>query len=394
MMPKTRTEITLYVLAFVMPLLYFLNLPFSPERSTPELMNHFFGADCWRVLENLRDRTIRINHYRDQVHPYFSLFAVSISKPAAIINIEGAEFLLYRTVFGTLGVFLFWLLIFSETRQPLIAFSAVLLLLSTFTVRVWSILPETSLFGFFTLMFSLILIRARSGVPAVFIVSLSGTITNTILGMSYLIRQFNFRKQLFNNLLYIVFSIAILSMLQRMLFPTSAYFFNVLGLIHEHEFLNNTTTSTPFRLFDFIYSGFVIPLPDSLTGTVLSQVLWGMFFDNAVAGYSQVVTLGVGLVLAIIPALLCAAIYKFYKDPAKSEIGIYVLVFLAFQFLLNMVYGDIPFLYSYNFLPMMLLFIILYLPRNTITVTVLIVFSAILQQIQGAQLERFNQIFG
>jgi len=31
----------------------------------------FFGADCWRVVENVNDT--KIKHYRDRVHPLFSL---------------------------------------------------------------------------------------------------------------------------------------------------------------------------------------------------------------------------------------------------------------------------------------------------------------------------------
>lgn len=362
------------------------------ESSGVAMMDHFFGADCWRVLENLRD-TDAISHYRDSVHPYFSLFAVSVSKLGSVSVKEGAEFLLYRSVFGTLGVFFFWLLILFETDKPLIAFSAVLLLLSTFTVKVWSVLPDTFIFGFFTLMLSLNLIRVKADVLPVFIVSLSGATTNAFLGLVYLARRFSLSKEFFRKLLCIAFCVAILSLLQKMLYPSSIHFFDISAMNEERVYFNRTITSIPFRLFDFIYSGFVIPLPNGAAGNVVAEELWRTFFRNAADGYGKWVIFGVVLTLTLVPLLFVISIYRFARDSGRSEVSIVILMFIVFQCLLHMIYGDTPFLYSYHFLPMMVLFLALQLPRNMITVAVMIGFSVILQQIQGAQLERFILIF-
>ena len=59
--------------------------------------------------------------------------------------------------------------------------------MSTMTVRVWSTIPETFLFGFFTIMLSLLLIRANVKPIYVILSSFGGTITNTVFGLIYLI---------------------------------------------------------------------------------------------------------------------------------------------------------------------------------------------------------------
>ena len=68
----------------------------------------------------------------------FSLLGVTVARSGKVLGMEGGEFLVYRTVFGTAGVFLFWLFIYRCT-SALTAFASVALLLSTMTVRVFSI---------------------------------------------------------------------------------------------------------------------------------------------------------------------------------------------------------------------------------------------------------------
>lgn len=380
-------------LAFAMPLVFFINLPFNAENAIPEAMDRFFGADCWRVQENLRD-TESVPHYRDKVHPYFSLFAVSVAKLASVTGISGAEFLWYRMVFGTTGVFLFWMLIYRETKNPLIAFSATLLLLSTFTVKVWSTLPDTFIFGFFTLMLSLNLIRMRSGGASVFVISFSGATTNGFLGALYLFIKARSGKSISRDILCISASIAILSILQKTIYPSSSHFFDVAQISEERLYINKSLASIPLRVFDFIYSGFVIPLPENAGAKVMSDQLWIEFFGSMAAGYSQSIVVGVLLVLIAVPLLVGISLYLFANDPGRSELSKITLTFLAFQAVLHMVYGDMPFLYSYHFLPMIVLFICLQLPKGGITAAALLGLSAVLHMIGMGQLDRFERIFG
>jgi hypothetical protein len=52
--------------AFLLSLLFFLQLPWNPSLATPNTMDDFFGADTWRVLENLKDSDL-VAHHRDRV---------------------------------------------------------------------------------------------------------------------------------------------------------------------------------------------------------------------------------------------------------------------------------------------------------------------------------------
>src|SRR5689334_11419114 len=150
MAPYRGRELLYFALALAIPALFFLTLPWNPDYTSRQYLDHFFGADVWRVYLNLIGSD-EVTNYRDKVHPYFSLFAVTTAKTGKILGVEGGEFLAYRSIFGTAGSFLFWLLIYRHT-SAINAFASVALLLSTMTVRVWSILPESYIFGFFTLM--------------------------------------------------------------------------------------------------------------------------------------------------------------------------------------------------------------------------------------------------
>ena len=141
----------LFFIAFLIPFLFFVNLDYNPAVSTLEKFDKFWGADSWRVNEILKKPFTEGVHDRDNIHPFFSLFAGSISRIGSFLKVVDAEFIFYRVFFGTLGVFLFWLLI-SRLTTYINAFSAVCLLLSTMTVKVWSVIPETFLFSFFILM--------------------------------------------------------------------------------------------------------------------------------------------------------------------------------------------------------------------------------------------------
>jgi hypothetical protein len=187
MPPYRGSELLYFALALAIPALFFLSLPWNSDYTTEQYRGHFFGSDVSRVYLNLIGSD-EASNYRDKVHPYFSLFAITIAKTGKLLGTEGGEFLAYRSIFGTAGVFLFWLFVYRCT-SPINAFASLALLLSTMTVRIWSILPESFLFGFFTLMLGLNLARAGTSCAATFIVTLSGATTNCWLGVLYTLQR-------------------------------------------------------------------------------------------------------------------------------------------------------------------------------------------------------------
>jgi hypothetical protein len=384
-----RRELLYFAIALAIPALFYSGLPWNPVVASRQYIDVFFGADVSRVFANLTNSD-EVTHYRDKVHPYFSLLGVTIARSGKLLGTEGGEFLVYRTVFGTAGVFLFWLFIYRCT-SALTAFASVALLLSTMTVRVFSILPETHLLGFATLMLGLNLARIGGNPAAAFIVTLSGTITNGALGALYLLqraRTLDWRK----TILTIVIAVLLLSSLQKILYPTSVHFFDILALREEQRYVNTSLRNLPFRAFDFVYSGFVLPLPETIEGKIMTKVLWADFAQNYDVGYDNRHTLTILAALVAITAYLAIALFRFVKSANLRDVGALVAGFIILQFLLHMAYGYQPFLYSYNFLPFLIIFVALYLPGQKVRPVLLALLAICLLEANFLEWDRFQRM--
>jgi hypothetical protein len=385
-----RRELLYFAIAIAVPALFYGTLPWNPDLASMRYRDFFFDGDVPRVFANLTDSDA-ISHYRDKVHPYFSLLAVTVARSGRFLGTEGGEFLVYRTVFGTIGVFLFWLFIYRCT-SALTAFASVVLLLSTMTVRIWSILPETYLLGFATLMAGLNLARVGGNCAATLIVTLSGTVTNSALGLLYMLqraRTLDWKK----TILTLVIAVLLLSALQKALYPTSVHFFDIFALKEEQRYIGKPLAQLPFRVFDFVYSGFVLPLPEAVDGNISSLKLWSSFAANYAAGYDnrQVLTI-VAAVLAI-TAFLIIALIRFARSANVGDVGVLVAGFLLFQLLLHLAYGVAPFLYSYHFLPFLIIFVALYLPGKIVKPVLLTLLAICLLEANFAEWDRFQALF-
>jgi hypothetical protein len=391
MTPYKRRELLYFGLAIAIPSLFFLTLPWNPGHTSRQYVDHFFGADVWRVYLNIIGSD-EVRNYRDKVHPYFSLFAITTAKSGKLLGTEGGEFLAYRSIFGTAGVFLFWLFIYRCT-YIINAFASVALLLSTMTVRIWSILPESYIFGFFTLMLGLNLARARSNCAATLIATMSGTITNASLGILYMLqgmKTLEWKRTIF------VFAIAVLllSSLQKSLYPTSVHFFDVFALREEARYVNRSLSRLPYRAYDFVYSGFVLPLPETSEGKLRTQQMWASFVANYDVGYDNRQALTIVASVLAITIFLLAALANFIKLADMQDVGALVAGFIIFEFLLHLSYGNEPFLYSYHFLPFLVIFMALYLPGERARPLLLGLLAICLQEANFGQWPRFQQMFG
>jgi hypothetical protein len=345
-----------YAAAFAICILYFSSLHFDPTLSRQNDL--YFGADGYRVLENLKDSNVDWTHSRDRLHPFFSIFAVSTAQIPAALGIAGREFMFYRLVFGTAGTMLFFALIYLET-SPLQAFASLTLLLSTMSMRVFATLPESFLFGFFTLMLTLNLIRLRANPVAVLIASMTSASTNIVLGGVHVLRSLrSFRQAVQIALAFAAVALCI-DIVQINVYPTSDYFFNVLALSDETRYLARTIGALPFRAFDFLFSGFVMPLQQSLSPPIDARGEWGAYLTHGFM--SKRATLAVGVSIALLAILYAASIYAFVADRMRTDVKFALAGFIVFEFLFNMIYGesaygDSPFLFSLHYTPLILVF--------------------------------------
>ena len=374
-----------YVLAFLIPFIFLLSLNWNADSAinSYENMDMYFGADVARVIDNLEDNE-KISHYRDRTHPYFSIIAVTVSKAGVYLGIHNIAFPIYKLIFGTLGAFLFWLFVYKNTNT-MQAFASLALLMTTMSFRVWAAVPETFLFSFFTLMLALNLMQLKAKPEFVLLSTLAGTITNLFLGLMYLLLEYKNKTIILKILFSFILFAIITSIIQQSIYPTSTHFFDIFAHKEELRYVAKNLSSVQFRLYDFFISGFIVPLSSEIKLPITTASLWQEFFRVTILSSIEVIILTI-LTIITLAMVYLMALYAFIKSNHKSTISKSILIFIGFELILHLVYGDNPFLYSLNFTPLIIIFMSLHQPEKLKPfVPFLMVFLALLVQ-------RFNFI--
>jgi hypothetical protein len=347
-----------YIFVFIICILYFSNLPFyNPDIIAKRIL---YTTDAFRVNEVLKLSSEKV-YDRDNLHPFFTLVAGTLSKLFLIFKIDGSHFFFYRTFFGSLASLLFWRIIYKTTTLP-IAFSSLSLLFSTMTVKVWSTVPETFLFSFFILMFVLNLILDKKNIILIIFFSIWGTVTNIMLAVFYIFCFYKINsvkklkslmRTLFSKLLIVFFLVVILSIYQSQLYE-SPYIFNIFGIFAEknHLYLHGDFIGAAFT---FLYSGFLIPFNEiSLVNNFSGITQWKEFFHSYEIYKFKTIFLSIIFLLLVTFFYTLSIIQSLFK---KNKIfNILISLFLLFQFLMHLVWGGDPFLYSFNYLPIIIIF--------------------------------------
>lgn len=348
---RRRTELILVLLAgvIVAASAYLIADKMPPELYRPEYMNSWFGGDINRVYENMTERGS--NHYRTKVHPLFSLIFCPL---VYFFNRFLFHFSRYATVRLLLGAGVFaWVVIFYAAVRMITGRVAdsilytVLALVSASTIF-WFFLPETFLFGSVTILIVLAFgIYFNQNPPADFwyiiigIISLSMTITNWIAGIIVTFSQKNIRRA-FRITIYVFAFSTLLWSVQKYFFPSAEFF---LGDREETRYIGAGSVIDKGKTF-FIHS-MVIPdvdkdinkegyaavridpeIPDTALWTS-AAVLWLILF-------------GGGLYYMIRAA----------NRPGPCTI---ILLILAAQMLLHLLYGSEAFIYSLHYIPILVL---------------------------------------
>ena len=352
-----------YVLAFLIPFVFLLSLKWNADSAINayENMDMYFDADVARVISNLEDNG-KISHDRNRTHPYFSLFAVTVSKAGVYLGVPNIAFPIYKLIFGTFGAFLFWLFIYKNTNT-MQAFASLALLLTTMSFRVWSAIPETFLFSFFTLMLALNLMHLKARPEYVLLSTLAGTTTNLFLGLVHLLLEYKNRTIILKILLSFILLAIMIAIIQQSIYPTAAHFFDIYAQKKELKHLVDSFSSTQFRVFDFFISGFIVPLSSEIKLPVTTASLWHEFYSVTFTSSKRMMLLTM-LTMSTLVLTYLMALYAFIKINHKSAISISILIFIGFELLLHLVYGDYPFLYSLNFTPLIIIFMSLHQPEK------------------------------
>lgn len=363
-MQKTNNHASIkYILALLIPFIFLLSLKWNADSAinSYENMDMYFGADVARVISNLEDNG-KISHDRNRTHPYFSIAAVTVSKAGVYLGIHNIAFPIYKLIFGTLGAFFFWLFVYKNTNT-IQAFASLALLMTTMSFRVWAAVPETFLFSFFTLMLALNLMHLKARPEYVLLSTLAGTTTNLFLGLMYLLLEYKNRTIILKILLSFILLAIMIAIIQQSIYPTAAHFFDIYAQKKELKHFVESFSSTQFRVFDFFISGFIVPLSSEIKLPVTTASLWQEFFSVTFLSSKRMMLLTI-LTIATLVMVYLMALYAFIKSNHKSTISKSILIFIGFELLLHLVYGDDPFLYSLNFTPLIIIFMSLHQPEK------------------------------
>lgn len=338
----------------------------APEYYAEGARIDFFGADLWRVTENINDTHIK--HYRDRVHPLFSLAATTpivVLKQAFGCDNNACGLKIYQVLFATLGLFFFILVLHEVSPRPVVVvLPTALLFCSSATWKVWSHLPETSLYAFFSINLAIYLFlrfQSQEGRIASGIASFSGTVTNGGLGL--LLQFFSLKddhKKFVECVAATLGVLVVLALIQRNIFPTSIPFFDLAEAGEEAKYINRDISDLPWRTLDFALSPLVLPWSLPPGDSFSSIVMLKTFFVNFSGGtrrtllglFTLVVSFGF-VVFQCRKAFVDVWKKQDVSTPAGKQVVMVrsLIIFTVAQYLLHLIYGDMPFLYAMHFLP-------------------------------------------
>ena len=304
----------------------------------------WFEGDLRRVFANMVDRNS--DHYRSKVHPLFSLVAYAMTwvprralsmDPVVSVRIVGAA---VAFVWGGL----LYRLLHVITRNVAAALLLTGTALASASFLFWATVPETYIFGSASILFALLVtLKPYEGrVTGAIASTLAFTVTNVMAGLAAAIVTLPWRRalQAAANALCIV---VILWGVQKYAIPSTQFF---IGDKEEKDYmfrLDGERVASVAR--SFVVTSMVMPTPTRETRYYQPEAI--LFTQRSpLSGWAAIVA-WLGLLLLGILGLRDAADVR--------ALRLALLLTLAGQFALHVVYGEETFLYSLHFLPLLVL---------------------------------------
>jgi hypothetical protein len=315
----------------------------------------YFDADSPRAL---LDMTGRFNdHYRTRVHPLFPLLAIPpqqvIEKALGLSEIEACR-LLTACVGGLWAAGLFTLFrLVGCRRLDATMFSA--LAMTSGAAMLFFIVPDTYAFGSLSVVAALLVVAlARHGrvspmaAIAVSAFTLSVTVTNFMAGLAMAVCSYPLRKALWISLAAVAVVLA-LWCVERALMPSVRF---PLSGSEEAQYILQEESGGPLRISAaFFLHTMVTPQPIVLTRDLSgfwTQVLSVQRVNPGAGGLAALIAVMLWTGLLVIGGL---AILAKAVDP---RFGAALVLVLAGQLALHLVYGSETIVYSLHFAPLLL----------------------------------------
>jgi hypothetical protein len=318
----------------------------------------WFAADQPRTLANME--LAGSDHYRTSVHPIFSILMYPLFHLASVFGLDhiaAARALVVSAAALTAALFFYAMRSLGLPVVVAALFSAILISSATFLH--WFAIVETYPFSALSIVIMLNALiwwpaDRRAAWVAASGFTLAVTVTNWMFGLAATYFRFPFSSFVRISSIALVL-VAVLAIAQKLIFPTSALFFNPRKVASEYQWMQVTEEIkgtghwTPVsNVSSFLLYGAVVPAPmikriDEKVTIVQNQD--APVTDNTWAGI---------IATAAWVLLLTGGIWGALISQGKRPIAAALGVFLAGQLVLHLVYGSVTFLYAAHFFPALL----------------------------------------
>jgi hypothetical protein len=315
----------------------------------------WFDADVPFVFLNMAYRDS--DHIRANVHPLFSLVALSLVNSVRMVF--GADAIgAVRIVIGAIAFLWFgtlYILLRSIGCRRLDAAIFSMLAMTSAAAMFWFVVPETRPFGSLTILLGLLFVAASEYVDfsyfwyvAVSFLTLSITITNWMVGLLATKIDNSWKRfwQITGNAFFLV---VLLWCLQKLIVPSAQLVVNA----REKNFIVNDDDGGPLTVLKvFVFHTLVMPAIEITKNLNRSDLLPRLRIQHALAGSGS---FWGTIAIALWIALLSLGLWGFFSRQEKRKFRIVLGLTLLGQLALHSFYsGDETFLYSLNFAPVLI----------------------------------------
>lgn len=325
-------------------------------------MDFWFEADTLREISNMT--RVHDDHYRTSVHPLFSLLTfvpVYLVKHGLSVSPLRAVLLVGSLGGGLWGGTLFMLFRLLGCRRLDATVFTVLGLVSA-SALFWLPLPNSYSWGSLSIMLALVLLLYTEQRPlgasvyvAASALTLSFTVTNWMAGLLVSLARWPWKQavQLSVNAFCLV---VILWGLQKVIFPSAVFF---IGHREETSFVNHPQAGGIANVASsMVFHSLVAPAVRFLKDDAYAQANADAFrlSERLTFQFSAPGSAGpLGLVaVGLWSALLLNGFWRMLTMDHHLRFRLVLGGMLAFEIVLHMLYGEETFVYSLNFMPLLL----------------------------------------
>ena len=325
-------------------------------------MDFWFEADTLREISNMT--RVHDDHYRTSVHPLFSLLTfipVYLVKHGFSVSPLRAVLLVGSVVGGLWSGTLYLLFRLLGCRKPEATVFTMLGVVSA-SALFWLPVPNSYSWGSLSIMLALVLLLYTEQRPlgasvyvAASALTLSFTVTNWMAGLLVSLARWPWKQavQLSVNALCLV---VLLWGVQKVIFPSAQFF---IGQREETSFVNHPQAGGIANVASsIVFHSLVAPSVRFLKDDAYAQANADAFrlserltFQFSAPGSAS----PLGLVaVGLWSALLLNGLWRMVTLDHHLRFRLVLGSLLAFEFVLHMLYGEETFVYSLNFIPLLL----------------------------------------